>query len=391
MHEQRDGTDEPSGEAPTRTRRDSWLRSLSLSRVPFATIFATVGTVVVVYLLGTVLYRLRDLVLIMVVGGFIALLVDPLVLALQRLGIRRRGVGVAIVSLATILAFGGLAFAFGSPLVRGLTHFANDLPNYVTRAEHGKGWIGHLVQRYHVETWVQRNSPKLISFAESLSKPILSLGKGAFSAIASLLGLFVFVLLLLLEAPKMRVSLLAALPPATAARFRRLGTEIARSVSGYMLGNLTTSLIAGVVVFVTLTVLSVPFALLWALWVALVDFLPEVGGALALIPTVLFAFTHSLVAGIVSAVVFLVYWQLENRILNPVAMSRTVRINPLLVFVSVIVGAGIGNWVGGTFGGFAAALIAIPGAGAGQAIVRDLRRAAGEPLAPSEPSATPEL
>ena len=57
-----------------------------------------------------------------------------------------------------------------------------------------------------------------------------------------------------------------------------------------MAGNLLTSLIAGTVVFVTLQILGVPFPLLWGLWVALVDFLPMIGGALAGIPTVLFAF-----------------------------------------------------------------------------------------------------
>ncbi len=56
-----------------------------------------------------------------------------------------------------------------------------------------------------------------------------------------------------------------------------------------MFGDLLTSLIAGIVVFVTLLILGVPFPLLWGLWVALVDFLPMIGGALAGIPTVLFA------------------------------------------------------------------------------------------------------
>ena len=74
-----------------------------------------------------------------------------------------------------------------------------------------------------------------------------------------------------------------------------------------MAGNLLTSLTAGTVVFVTLLILGVPFPLLWGLWVALVDFLPMIGGALAGIPTVLFAFIHSLTAGIVTAVVFAVY------------------------------------------------------------------------------------
>ena len=145
-----------------------------------------------------------------------------------------------------------------------------------------------------------------------------------------------------------------------------------RSVTGYMLGNILTSMIAGLVVFVTLLVTGVPFPFLWALWVALVDFLPMIGGALAGIPTVLFAAAHSLTAGIVTLVVFLVYTQVENHILNPVVMSQTVRVNPLLVLLSILIGASIGDWIGGTFGAFVAALLAIPAAGAIQVVTREL-------------------
>ena len=372
-----DGTGD--GAVSERVGRSGVRRALAWDRVPYGTIFAAVGVVAGVYLLGEVLYRLRDIVLVMIVSGFIALLLDPLVVALQRHGLRRRGLAVAVVTVVALVVFGALGFAFGYPLVKGLTHFAHALPRYVKDAEEGHGWIGHLVLRFHIESWVEKNSPKLISFAESFSKPVISAGKGAISAIGSLVVMFVMVLLLLLEAPKMRTALLGTQPPASAARWRRLGAEIMRSVSGFMLGNLVTSCIGGVVVLVTFVVLSVPYALLWALWFALADFLPEVGGALAIVPAVLFAFTHSLAAGIASAVVLLAYWQIENRFMNPVIMSRTVRVNPLLVFVAVIVGAGIGSWVGGIFGAFTTGLIAIPAAAAGQAVVRDVRRELGAP------------
>jgi predicted PurR-regulated permease PerM len=163
--------------------------------------------------------------------------------------------------------------------------------------------------------------------------------------------------------------------PERAARYSRIAGQINRSVTGYALGNLLTSLIAGVVVFVTLTVLGVPFPLLWALWVALVDFLPMVGGALAGIPTVLFAAGHSLTAGLVTAAAFICYQQLENHVLNPVVMSRTVRVNPLLVLVAVLVGTSIGDWLGGLFGSFVAALLSIPAAAALQVVVRELWQA----------------
>ena len=181
----------------------------------------------------------------------------------------------------------------------------------------------------------------------------------------------------------MRRGVLGQMAPDRAATVTRIAGDVSRSVTGYMLGNTLTSLIAGVVVFVTLMILGVPYPLLWGLWVALVDFLPMVGGALAGIPTVLFAFTHSLTAGIVTLVVFLIYTQVENHILNPVIMSKTVRISPLLVLIAVLVGASLGSLVDGLFGGFVAALLAIPLAGALQVLAG---RSGRPPPRPREPS-----
>ncbi|MDA8075161.1 MAG: AI-2E family transporter, partial [Actinomycetota bacterium] len=184
------------GAVTDRGGRAGMRGALAWDRVPLGTILAAVGVVAGVYLLGEVLYRLRDIVLVMIVSGFIALLLDPLVVTLQRHGLRRRGLAVAVVTVAALIVFSALGFAFGYPLVNGLTHFAHALPKYVKDAEEGHGWIGHLVLRFHIESWVEKNSPKLVSFAESFSKPVISAGKGAISAVGSLVVMFVMVLLL---------------------------------------------------------------------------------------------------------------------------------------------------------------------------------------------------
>jgi len=342
--------------------------------VPLRAILTAIVAVILFYVAAKLVYRLREVILLIAVAGFIALLLNPLVVAVQR-GVRRRGIAVAIVALLAVLAFAGLAVAFGYPLVRGISHLARDLPAYVRRAEQGKGWVGHLVTKYHVQAWVKANAPKLASYGKNFANPVISVGKGALALMISLFTIFVLVVLLLMEGQKLRTGLLGLMAPERARRYAGLAAEVNRSVTGYMLGNFATSMIAGLVVLVTLISLGVPFPFLWALWVALVDFLPMIGGALAGIPVVLFALTQSLSAGIVTAVVFVVYTQVENHVLNPVIMSRTVRINPLLVLVSILVGASLGSWVGGIFGGFVFALLSIPLAGALQVVVRALWRA----------------
>jgi predicted PurR-regulated permease PerM len=364
-------------------------RDADVRHIPLRTIVATVVVVVITFLAGKLIYRLRDVVLLIVVAGFIAILLNPMVVFLQRHGVPRRGLAVAVVALWTLLVFVGLAFAFGYPLVNGITHLANGLPEYIASAEHGKGWIGHLISKYHIYSWVQRNAPKLVTYAQSLSGPVLSLGKGAASLVIELTTIFILVLLLLLEGPKLRRGILGNLDPRRAANVTRIAAEVNRSVTGYMLGNLLTSLIAGLVVYVTLLIVGVPFPFLWGLWVALVDFLPMIGGALAGIPTVLFAFTHSVTAGVATLVVFLVYTQVENHILNPVVMSKTVKISPLLVLLSVLVAASVGSLIGGIFGGFVAALLAIPAAGALQVLTREFWDATGTPDPVIDPAVQP--
>jgi predicted PurR-regulated permease PerM len=361
-------------------------RAADKSGVPLRTILTVVLVVGACYLGAKLVYRLRDVVLILLVAGFVALILNPLVLLLQNNGLRRRGFAVTIVTLLALVVFVGLALAFGYPLVNGITHLADRLPSYVASATHGKGWIGHLVVKYHVQHWVSQNAPKLVSFGQGLSKPALSVGKGALSLLIELFTIFVLVLLLLLEGPKLRRGVTSLMSSDQAREVSRVASEVNRAVVGYMLGNFMTSVICGVVVFVTLMTVHVPFPGLWALWVALVDFLPLIGGALAGIPTVLFAFGQSIPAGVITLIVFLVYTQFENHVLNPIVMSKTVRISPLLVLISVLVGASIGSWIGGLFGGFVAALLSIPAAGALQVVVREAWRMSG----PS-PQAQPEV
>ena len=119
-------------------------------RVPPRTILVTVGVVVATYLAGKLMYLLRDIVLLMLVAGFTAVLLSPAVAKVQR-RVPRRGLAVAIVTLWAALVFIGLVLAFGVPLANGISHLAERMPGYIASAQHGRGWIGHLVARYHVQ------------------------------------------------------------------------------------------------------------------------------------------------------------------------------------------------------------------------------------------------
>ena len=201
-----------SHEQPRRGRLARLFEAADRRHVPLRTILVTAGVVVAIYLVGKLMYLLRDIVLLMLVAGFVTMLLNPAVAKVQR-RIPRRGFAVLIVTLWAALVFIGLAAAFGVPLVNGITHLADRMPGYVASAQHGRGWIGHLVARYHVQSWVQRNTPKLAGYAQSLAKPALTVGKGAVSLVVELFTVFVLVLLLLLEGPKMWTWTLGQMAP----------------------------------------------------------------------------------------------------------------------------------------------------------------------------------
>ena len=223
-----------------------------------------------------------------------------------------------------------------------------------------------------------------MSIAKGLSKPALALGKGAATLMLALRDDVRLRCPLLLESPKIRVGRTQHDVKAGKERLGDPGRsrQISRVALGLHAGQLCDFDDRGHrSIFVTLICLSVPFAISSALWVALVDFLPQIGGALAGIPTVLFAFIHSLTAGIITFVVFMVYTQLENHVLNPIVMSRAEKINPLTVFIAILIGAEMGSWVDGIFGGFVGVMLAVPSAATFHVLFREIWNSTRSPAA----------
>ena len=134
------------------------------------------------------------------------------------------------------------------------------------------------------------------------------------------------------------------------------------TVGGYVTGNLFISLIAGITSTLVLLALRVPYAVALGLLVAILDLIPLAGATIAAIIVCSIGFLHSLAAGIILIVFFIVYQQIENHLLQPLVYSRTVRLSPLAILISVLVGAEIAGVLG--------ALAAIPVAGTIQVLLR---------------------
>ncbi len=360
---------------PDRTRRSRLFAAADARGVPLRTILAVDAVVIATWVAYRLVGRLREVILWTLIAAFVAVVLDPAVVFLERHRFRR-GPAVGMVFVAALLAVAGLLVLFGYPLINSVTHVAEQLPAMTRQVEKGHGHVADLLQRVHLLSWVQRNAPKLQTAAKNLGTPALNLGKNLGKAVLStILALTTIVFLslfMLLEAPAMRAGLLRSLRPELRARVEEVSRTVSRSVSAYVLGTAALSLLFGLVIFVVLVILGVPFALLLGLWVALVAMIPLVGGLIAGVPTVIIALLSSPVDGIVVLVVFVAFQLVENHFLTPLVLGRTVRMNPLWVLLAVLVGANLGGVFGSGLGALAGAVVAIPVGGAIQVVFREV-------------------
>jgi len=328
------------------------------------TIMATIGLVLATFIGLYVVVLLARVEAWLVVAAFIAVVLNQPVEYLHRMFHLPRGLSVAVVYLVGILLVAGMLYAFIRPLVDQVRQFADGgIQTYVADARAGKGPIGGLVQKYDLDKKLEENKQAIQDWASSSGAGALDVAKGVANGLLALVTILVLSLLMILYGPDLLSSGVGLLSPPKRDRLTAVARDCARAVTGYVMGNLLISVIAALVTFVSLWILGVPFKGVLALWVAFADLIPLVGATLGAVPTVGVAFLHSTTAGIIMLVVYIVYQQFENHVLQVVIMSKTVQINQLFVLVSVLIGVELFGFLG--------ALLAIPAAGVIQVVVRD--------------------
>jgi predicted PurR-regulated permease PerM len=174
-----------------------------------------------------------------------------------------------------------------------------------------------------------------------------------------------FVVTLLLDGDRLVRAARRLVPHRHRERADRLAEVSYRVVGKYVAGSLLVALVAGLCNLIAGLTLGVPLAPLLALWVMVWNLVPQIGGALGGIPFVLFGFTQGAGTGLACAAFFLVYQQIENNVLGPLLVGKSVKLSPPATMTAALVGVSAGGVVG--------ALLAIPVLGAAKAIYLELR------------------
>jgi predicted PurR-regulated permease PerM len=334
-------------------------------RTATRTTMTVIGLVLLTGLGLLLLYETRQVLTWIVIAAFFATALYPAVNWVEgRASWCRRWLATLLVFLAFLAVLVGLVTMFVVPLAHEAVRLANQLPGVADDVQSGRGPIGSLVEQYHIRQYIADHREQLQGYARGLGAPTLAFLRGAATTVAGVVTIMVLAYLMVLEGPKVIDGFLALFPERRAERIRRVGADCARSVTGYISGNLLISVICGVATWAVLFFTGVPYAGLIAAFVAIADLIPLVGATLGAVVAVGAGFLHSTTAGIVVLVFFVVYQQLENHLLQPIILSRTVALNPLTVLVAILIAVELAGILG--------ALLAIPVAGMIQTIARDV-------------------
>lgn len=302
---------------------------------------------IAVFLLSLwITYLIRDLIIILFVSIILMSAIAPLVGFFMKVKIPKAlGILVSYIIIIGILA--GVFASFLTPLLEQSNRLVNTLPPLIieqfnlTEVDHS------LVQSQITE----------------VSKNILSITVDIFKIIITVIFLLVITFYLLLDRENLEVRV-ANLFVGRESRIKGLIQRIEYKLGAWVRGQLTLSLIIGVLSYIGLTLLHVPYALPLALLAAVMEVVPVIGPIIAAIPAIALAFTISPVVTAGVAALYFVIQQLENHLIVPQVMKRAVGLNPLVVILAVA--------VGGRLLGIAGALLAVPIAVVLQIVVGDI-------------------
>ncbi|WP_067813931.1 AI-2E family transporter [Actinomadura kijaniata] len=328
---------------------------------PFVFGFTAALGVITAWMLVRAVTSVRSVIVMIVVAMFLAVGLNPAVERLKRVGLSR-GWAVGVVFLGVLLFFAGFVASLIPPLTEQITDLAKSVPHYIEQLQTNRR-IAEWDRRYRLLEQAQAKISDA-KFQESLAKHALDVGKQALSGTFQLLTVLILTLYFLSSLPQIKTFFYQLAPRSRRARVALLGDEILERIGGYVAGQSTIAFIAGVTSYIFLRILDVPYALALALIVAVTDLIPLVGATIGAVVVCTVAFLTGTTEGIIAVIFYVAYQQIENYLLYPRVMKRTVDVAPAVTIVAAL--------IGGTLLGVVGALLAIPTAAAIALLIREV-------------------
>ncbi len=323
----------------------------------------TILKVVFVGLLLWFLWVIRDVLLVFIISIIISSAIDPVADFLYKRRVPRT-LSVLLVYALTLGLLGLVIFLIIPPLTAQFEAIgqADVYDKFVDK-------IGIYRENLTHSEWGRAINDNIKQFAESFGGTIFNTTKDVINGIVAVLTIMVISLYLTAEENGMKNFVKHLAPYKHHAYVMRLVNKIQRKMGAWVLGQIILSLVIFGLTYIGLTVLKVEYALVLAMIAGLLEVIPFIGPIIAAVPAVILAFIQSPALALAVLVLYIIIQQLENHIVVPVVMSRSVGLNPVLVILGIL--------IGGSLGGVIGALIAIPVMSGIQVFVTDMMEGEG--------------
>jgi putative heme transporter len=300
----------------------------------------------------------------LMVGVILALALDPLVVATHRRFKVGRGLAVAIVGFGLLIVASTSVALLGPPARNQASRFTRDLPETIRKLEDLPG-LGQLITKYDVETKARKWVDELP--AKVNDQTIEKTANRLLSNVASMLVVGCTTIAVLLDGERIvaRFRRLFRHHPAQLDRVDRVGRVLYTTLGQYFGGSLTVAVMMGLFVLIVALVLGIPLAPLAAIWAMFTDLIPQVGGFLGGSFLVILALAKGPVVAIIALVLFVVYMNIENHIIQPAIIGQSVNLSPPTTMLAA--------FIGGAIAGIPGALIATPTVGAAKRLYLEYR------------------
>jgi predicted PurR-regulated permease PerM len=330
-------------------------------RFPAMTYWVRVAlTVAGVGLVLAAAWTIRNILLLVLVAAVLAVGLDPQVRWLQRRRLSR-GWAVTIILVLTLGFLTLFAWLVIPKAVHQVHEFARNTPGYIDRLQHATGFLGTLEAKYHLAERLRDLTARIPELA--IGK-IPSITAGAGSIVFNVLTIAVLTIYFVLGLERGQEAAKSFVSGQHAERNSRILDESIERIGGYVSGNIFISIIAGTLALIVLEILRVPFAAALAVWVAIADLIPGVGAMLGAILCVIVALFSSITDGIIVAVYFVVYQRIENYLILPRVMNKTIDVSAPTVIITLLIGSSLA--------GLAGALLALPIVAALKVVIREV-------------------
>ena len=298
-----------------------------------------------------------DMVTRIAVGLVLGLALSPLVSAVQRRRPVSRTTAALVVGGGLVVFLAAVVLLVAPPAVRQARAFSRELPATVSELY---SWpiVGDRLEGANVAGDVTKAIDDLPARFDD--DTLADLGERVLGGAFSTVVVLITALGVLVDGQRMVRRVRAVVPPSRRAHADEVGDIVYHSFGSYFAGSLLVAVLNGLVILTTGLILGVPLAPVAGLWSMLTNFIPQIGGFLGGSFFILLALTDSPTKAVIAALVFVLYQQFENNVVQPAVVGSAVNLTPPATMLAAL--------VGGAAAGVPGALVATPLMGAAKAL-----------------------